>query len=234
MFQYLFLDLDDTIFDFHKAEYVAVGKTMASLGIDPTEEIRDRYRIINLAHWKMLERKERTREQIVVDRFAVLFQELGVDADAAQCAEQYAENLSRQHDLLPGAKEALEILGKKYRLFLASNGTGWVQVRRMKDANIGHYFEKAFISEEIGENKPDAAFFRRSFSQIPDFDPAKALMVGDSLTSDILGANNAGIASCWVNPKHKPRQPGISVDYEISALSELYPLLETLPVHACE
>lgn len=234
MFEYLFIDLDDTIFDFHKAEYVAVGQLMASLGIDPTAEVRERYHIINLAHWGMLERKERTREQIVVDRFAVFFRELGVEADAAECANRYAENLSMQHELLPGAEKALEALSKKYRLFLASNGTGWVQKRRMKAANISHYFEKSFISEELGENKPDAAFFRRAFAEIPGFDPAKALMVGDSLSSDMLGANNAGIASCWVNPRHNPRQPDIPVDYEIRSLTELYPLLETLPAPVCK
>ena len=119
-------------------------------------------------------------------------------------------------------------LSKKYRLFLASNGTASVQAGRMTSANLYRFFEKTFVSEEIGENKPSPAYFQRCFAQIPDFDPEKALMVGDSLTSDILGGKNAGIRTCWINPQHAVAPEDLRPDYEIEALSQLEGLLEEL------
>ena len=98
----------------------------------------------------------------------------------------------------------------------------------MTSANLYRFFEKCFVSEEIGHNKPSRAYFEAAFAQIPDFDPAKAMIVGDSLTSDIRGGINAGIRTCWVNPRHLPADPEIPADYEIEALSQLEALLKTL------
>ena len=90
------------------------------------------------------------------------------------------------------------------------------------------FFEQVFVSQELGHNKPSKAYFDAAFAQIPGFDPAKALMVGDSLTSDILGGINAGIKTVWVNPAHAPARPDIVPDFEIEALSQLEALLQTL------
>ena len=228
MVEFLFLDLDDTILDFHKAERIAVSKTFRAFGIEPTDEVLERYKAINIAHWKMLERGELTRAEVLVNRFRALFEEYRVVCNATAVARSYEANLSTGHFFLPGAEEAVEHLSKKYRLYLASNGTAKVQAGRMTSANLYRFFEKVFVSEEIGHNKPSKDYFEAAFAQIPGFDPARAMMVGDSLTSDILGGINAGIRTCWVNPKHLPADPEISADYEIEALSQLEALLETL------
>ena len=154
MFEFLFLDLDETILDFHRAERIAVGKTLAAFGVDPTDAVCARYSEINKLHWQMLERGELTRRQVVVGRFAMLFRELGKEADPEACAERYEEFLSIGHYFLPGALEALQILSKKYRLYLASNGTAKVQAGRLKSAGIAPYFEKIFVSQEVGADKP--------------------------------------------------------------------------------
>jgi 2-haloacid dehalogenase len=228
MLEFLFLDLDDTILDFHKAEYIAIGKTLDSFGLTPTDEVRARYSVINKAHWERLERKELTREEVLVGRFATLFAEYNIQADAVQCARRYEDFLSIGHYFLPMAEETLAVLSQKYRLFLASNGTAKVQAGRLQSANISLYFEKIFVSQEIGANKPSIEYFSRCFATIPDFDPKKAMMVGDSLTSDILGGKNAGITTCWVNPIHKNAPAGIVPDYEIEYFHQLPALLETL------
>ena len=228
MIEYLFLDLDDTILDFHKAERIALSKTIADFGVEPTEHVLHRYHLINKAHWERLERGELTREQVLVGRFQSLFEELGVAVDADACTAAYAENLSIGHYFLPGAEEAVAQLSKKYRLFLASNGTASVQHGRMTSANLYRYFEKVFISQEIGANKPSMKYFDGCFAQIPNFDPKKAMIVGDSLTSDIQGGINAGIATCWVNPNHLPGREDIRPDYEIEALPQLEALLEAI------
>lgn len=228
MIEYLFLDLDDTILDFHKAEHIAIAKTFLDFGMEPTQTVLDRYSQINILHWQMLERGEMSREDVLVKRFEALFGEYGVAADAAAVAKTYERYLSIGHYFMPGAEEAVEALAKKYRLFLASNGSAAVQEGRMTSANLYRFFEKVFVSQDIGHNKPSKAYFDACFAQIPGFDRSRAMMVGDSLTSDIRGGNNAGILTCWVNPKHSPKDPEIRVDYEIEALSQLEALLETL------
>ena len=228
MFEFLFLDLDDTILDFQKAEHIALSKTLESFGLNPSEEVLKRYNLINKAHWEALERKELTREQVLVGRFQVLFTEMGIAVEPEKVARAYEHNLSIGHWFLPGAEEAVMSLHKKYKLYLASNGTASVQKGRMTSANLYRFFEKVFVSQEIGHNKPEKAYFDACFSQIPNFDKSKAIIVGDSLTSDILGGQNAGIATCWVNPHHKAGRADIRVDYEIEALSQLEDLLESL------
>ena len=228
MIEFLFLDLDDTILDFHKAETTAISKTFRSFGIEPTEEVLQRYSQINKACWHKLELGEWTREQVLVRRFELLFAEHNIVCDGIRVARAYEQNLSVGHWFLPGAKEALESLSKKYRLFLASNGTASVQKGRMTSANLYRFFEVVFVSQELGASKPSKDFFARATARIPGYDSTKAMMVGDSLTSDILGGINAGMKTCWVNPNHAPADPAIPADYEIECLAQLEALLEAL------
>ncbi len=228
MYEFLFLDLDDTILDFQKAERIALEKALRTFGVSPTDEICARYSEINKAHWQRLERKELNREQVKLGRFATLIDTLGLSVDAPACAALYEELLGQGHYFLPGAYEALSRLSQKYRLFLASNGTASVQKSRIQSAGIAPLFDDIFISQEIGADKPDKVYFDRCFSRIRGFDPERAMIVGDSLTSDIQGGQNAGIATCWINPRRLPGNPSISPNYQIESLAELYPLLEAL------
>ena len=228
MIEILFLDLDDTILDFHKAERLAIAKTLTAFDLEPTEEILNRYHHINLLHWQMLERGELTRPQVLTGRFRMLFEELGRQVDAQAVAQVYEQNLGIGHYFLPGALEAVQTLQQNYRLFLASNGTATVQHSRLTSAGLYPYFEKVFVSQELGYNKPAKAFFDACAAQIPGFAPEKAMMVGDSLSSDILGGINAGLPTCWVNPHHKPHPENITPDYQIEALSQLPELLKKI------
>ena len=228
MIEFLLLDLDDTILDFHKAERIALSKTIRDFGVEPTEAVLARYHVINKWHWEQLELGKMTRSEVLEGRFGVLFSELGVHVDQTLCARAYEKNLSNGHYFLPGAEEAVDRLSKQYRLFLVSNGTASVQKGRMTSANLYRFFEKVFVSQEIGHNKPSKAYFDACFAQIEGFDPQKAIIVGDSLTSDIQGGINAGIRTCWVNPSHDKGREDIKPDYEIEALSQLEVLLDTI------
>lgn len=228
MVEFLFLDLDDTILDFKKAEHIALQKTLRGVGIEPTEEICALYSRINVSYWERLERKELTRPQVLVGRFEELLSTLGVEADAAGCADDYARNLGIGHYFLPGAEAAVASLAKKYKLYITSNGTASVQSGRLASANISHYFEDIFISQDMGADKPAKAYFDACFARIPGIDPKKTMIVGDSLTSDIQGGKNAGILTCWINPAHKPGREDIRPDYELESLTQLETLLETL------
>ena len=228
MMEFLFLDLDDTILDFHKAEDIALSKTIRQFGLEPTREVLDRYHVINKWHWEQLELGKLTREEVLVNRFGQLFREFSVEVEPTTCARAYEKNLSQGHFFLPGAEEAVKRLHQKYRLFLASNGTATVQHGRLTSANLYQWFEKVFVSQDIGYNKPSTAYFEACFAQIPGFDKGKAMMVGDSLTSDIRGGRDAGITTVWVNAEGKTAPAELQPDYEIKALSELEALLERI------
>lgn len=228
MIEYLFLDLDDTILDFHKAERIAIARTFRDYGVEPTEAVLGRYHLINKAHWERLERRELTREQVLTGRFQTLFRELGIPVDPEAVARDYERNLAIGHYFLPGAEEAVASLYKKYPLYLASNGTAPVQKGRLTSANLYRFFREVFISQEIGFDKPSREYFNACFARIPGFDPHRAMMVGDSLTSDILGGKKNGLTTCWVNAAHAPGRPDILPDYEIPSLSQLEALLDRI------
>ena len=227
MIEFLLLDLDDTILDFHKAERIALSKTFRDFGLEPAEDVLDLYHNINKWHWEQLELGTMTRDQVLVNRFGALFEKVGMTVDPAACAKSYESNLGIGYYFLPGAEEAVKRLSERCRLFLVSNGTATVQHSRLTSAGLYPYFEQVFISQEIGYNKPEKAYFDRCFERIPGFAPEKALMVGDSLTSDIKGGINAGLKTVWVNPQHKPCGE-IRPDYIIEELCQLETLLEEL------
>lgn len=228
MFEILLIDLDDTILDFKKQEHVAIRKTLRDAGLEPTEVVCARYSQINDWHWKQLEKGTITRDEVLYGRFRVLFGEMGIDADPVATSQAYMENLGSGHYFLPGAEEAIRSLGQKYRVFLASNGTSVVQKRRIKSAGLEEMVEGIFISQDAGVNKPGKGFFDYCFAHIPDFDIQKVLMVGDSLSSDILGGQNAGIPTCWVAPKEKVCTLEKQPDYRIESITQLETLLASL------
>jgi 2-haloacid dehalogenase len=216
------------LLDFLKAESVALAKVLAREGLEATERTVARYSEINDYHWKLLEMGRLTRDEVKFKRFQVFFDEMRVKTDVEAARRFYEEQLGIGHYFMPGAVELLEALHGKYRLFIMSNGTTSVQNRRIASANIAHYFEKIFLSEAVGYNKPKKEFFDVCFAQIEGFDPEKAIILGDSLSSDILGGINAGIATCWFNPIKKAGSPAIIPDYEIETLAEFVPLLQSI------
>lgn len=229
MIKTVFLDLDDTILDFQKSERIAIRRTLSEIGIDPTEDVLKRYIEINLSCWRALELGEMTRDRVLYGRFTRLFSELGVHASPENTQRRYEKYLGMEYDFLPGGKELLEEFKKcgKYRLYMATNGIPEVQKPRIQNSGVGEYFSGIFISEEIGYSKPDVRFFERCFERIDGFKNDEAIIVGDSLSSDIKGGINAGIKTCHFNPKNKPYHD-IKPDYKINKLSELIPLLDSI------
>lgn len=228
MIKNILFDLDNTIFDFDRAERTALEQTFLLLGIEPTGEKMKRYSEINDKHWKMLEQGEITRAQVLTGRFQMLFQELGENCSPDTAWKTYETLLRQQHFFIEGALELLEQLHQKYDLYIVSNGTASVQEQRIADAKIAPYFKKIFISQTIGVNKPAKEFFERCFMEIPDFNREETIVIGDSLTSDIQGGNNAGIFTCWYNPKKQPLVQNIKVDFQIENLSQVILVLEQI------
>lgn len=228
MIRNVLFDLDDTLLDFHRAEAEAIRHTLREFGINPTDETVALYSKINRSCWAKLETGEYTREEVLHRRFDILFQTLGVEGDAHETQKLYEYRLSLGAYYLDGAENLLDELFGKYRLYLATNGIVNVQSRRIKDSGIGKYFDGIFVSERIGYNKPDKRFFECAFLEIPDFKLEETVIIGDTLTSDILGGINAGIKTVYFNPKNRKNDTGITPDYEIGTLADLTELLKTM------
>ena len=228
MLTHIFFDLDNTLLDFDRGEAHALSRAFRQFGIDPTPAVLARYHDINLRQWELLEEGKLTKDQVLTRRFDLLFAELGVSCVSQAVCDLYESFLAEEHDFIPGALELLGALSPRYSLHLATNGASAVQRRRLADAGILTYFQNIFISEEVGFHKPSPAFFLACFAAIPGFDHTSALMVGDSLTSDIRGGRNAGLRTCWFDHLGRPYRPDILPDYTVAALDQLPALLDTL------
>ena len=228
MIRNVLLDLDDTLLDFHRAEAEAIRHTMSEIGIEPTDDNVALYSRINRSCWAKLETGEYTRDEVLHRRFDMLFEALGVEGDSHATQKLYEYRLSLGAYYLDGAKELLDSLHGRYKLYLATNGIISVQTRRIKDSGIGKYFDDIFVSEKIGYNKPDKRFFDFAFSKIHDFSHEETVIIGDTLTSDIKGGLDAGIKTVFFNPNGRKNDTGITPHYEIKALSELLKLIETM------
>lgn len=226
MIKNLFLDIDDTIFDFKSSEALAIKEVMSSRGVLPTDENVSLYSKINLSYWKRLEKGELKREEILTLRFSDFFSRLGISVSGDEVQRQYADTLSRSCIFLDGAREAVSLLKKEgYRLFALTNGTADVQRGRIAISGIEGLFEKIFISELIGYDKPSRNFFEYCLKEAGIGNRKTVLMVGDSPTSDIAGGKGAGLLTCYVNTR------GVNdstADYEIRSISELSELLERI------
>ena len=218
----ILFDADDTLFDFKRSEHEAVKDVLSLVGLPDTDEIIAKYSEINKGYWKMLERGEITKKDLFIARWKSFldFYKL-TDVDAKMIANHYLTQLSQKCYLLDGSEELCEKLCGKFRLFIVTNGYAIVQHGRFDKSTIRKYFEDMFISEEMGAEKPTKEYFDAVFSEIPDFDPQKSIIIGDSLSSDIKGGINAGIDTCWYNPEGKDAPVGMNITYVISKLSEI-------------
>ena len=228
MIKNVLFDLDDTILDFGKAERDALSRAFTEKGIEPTDELLSRYSVINEEHWKRLEREEISRDEVKYGRFRQLFDEYGIAVSPVETADLYEEFLSHGHYFIDGAEALLSSLSEKYRLYLVSNGTYSVQEGRLASSGIEKYFKGIFISEKVGYEKPKKEFFDVCFSHIPDFSKEETVIIGDSLTSDMLGGKNAGIKTVWFNRKGKTNTTDMTFDSTATSLFEIEDIIKNL------
>jgi 2-haloacid dehalogenase len=224
-FQTLLFDADNTLFDFTACERAALDLAFKHHGYPIDDEIRKLYEEINVGLWKKYEQGLMDRKSVIYSRFGLLFRELGISDDGIGFEDVYQDLLGQQHVIIPEAPEVIDYLFRKYDLYIVTNGVTATQLRRLKDSGLDQYMQKIFVSEETGYQKPWKEYFDYCFDRIPQFDPEKALIIGDSLSSDIKGGNNAGIKTCWYNPGKEHNTLDLSIDYEISNLKELYKFL---------
>ncbi len=202
-YKYILFDADETLLDFHRSEAEAISETMAAYGIQPTKENIELYSQINDGLWKRLERGEIEKSVLLYHRFELLLEALGVTADAKKMARCYMEKLSAKGYVLAGAEQMCRELFGKARLYIVTNGVEFIQRGRYAVCGIDRYFDDVFISDVIGHQKPSVKYFEYVAEHIEGFDRAAAVIVGDSLTSDMKGGIGYGIDTVWFNPKGK-------------------------------
>lgn len=195
-FEIVLVDADDTIFDFKKAEYHAFKKTLNSFGKDCTDEEVEIYSAINIKHWKDLEKGVIDRETLKVHRFQEWFDYMGFDIDAKAFNNIYAPSLGNYSFLIDGAEEFLKKLSSICDVYIVTNGLTETQTRRFVSSSVKEFVKGIYISEAIGYSKPDKKFFDYCIDEIGESDRSKYIIIGDSLTSDMQGGKNAGIATC--------------------------------------
>lgn len=228
MFDFLLFDADGTLFDFDRAEAVAVRETLASFGLPHDDATVARYHKINASLWHELELRHVTRPQLLVERFARLLASFAgehPEPDPAEINARYGQNLGEQAFLFDGAEALCRRLCRQKKLYLVTNGNTYTQRKRLALSGIADCFADVFISEEVGYDKPSAAYFDYVANAVPGFDRKRAVIVGDSLSSDICGGNNAGIHTVWYNPEHKPNNTAYICDDTVENYEQLYPIL---------
>ena len=222
--KYIFLlfDLDHTLLDFDAAEDIALTQLLEEEGVEDIQTYKDYYVPMNKALWKDLEQKKITKAELINTRFEKLFAHFGIEKDGSYLAERYQFFLSKQGQTYLGVEDLLRNLIKQgYELYAATNGITYIQTGRLEQSGIKPYFKEIFISEQLHTQKPDALFYEKIGQQIAGFSKEKTLMIGDSLTADIQGGNNAGIDTIWYNPHHLENKTQAQPTYEVHSYKDL-------------
>lgn len=223
MYKYLLWDIDGTVLNFLAAEAHAIRFLFKkyNLGVCDDEKLK-LYSGINKKYWGMLERNALTKPEILIGRFREFFDIIGADTSIAESFNKdYQVTLGDYVEFIDHAKEALLSQKGKCVLAAVTNGTKIAQEKKLRMSGLDQIFDAIFISENVGFEKPNKEFFDHVFASLGITDKSEVLIIGDSLTSDILGGVNAGIDTCWFNPMHKSKSLDIPVTYEIDDLCKL-------------
>ena len=228
MISTILLDVDGTLLDFIAAEKAAIKTLFGEFNLGQcSDEMIKRYSEINKTYWQRLERGEITKQEVLVGRFKEFFKSEGIDISVVE--EFNSLYQLRLGDTIVYHDDSLEIIKSlqgRVRQYVVSNGTVEAQSKKLRLSGLGELVDGIFLSEHIGVEKPNLEFFDKVLEEIKPADRSSILIVGDSLTSDIQGGNNAGIVTCWYNPLGDKAPDKYRIDYEISDLHQIYEIIE--------
>lgn len=223
----ILLDFDDTLVDFYDAEDKAFHNMAKHYHHYPTAEDFQFFKQINQAHQEAFQKNKLTKDEVLSHRFIEYFNHYGIEVDGKQADVTFRDELAKapiKH--FDSTLETIDRLAQNNKLYIVTNGVTDTQKRRIAQLQFKDIFDGVFISEETGYQKPMIEFFDYVFEKIGKDKRKSTIIVGDSLTSDVLGGKNAGIATCWFNVRNKKNNSGINPDYEIKSLRELVDLIE--------
>ena len=220
-------DIDGTLLNFRESEKAAIRRCFGIFGMgECTDAMISDYSAINDRYWKLLEAGKMTKHEILTGRFTEFFSNHGLDTSIVEAFnDEYQYRLSDTVVFCDGAPDVLLSLKGKYIQCAASNGTKVAQARKLEKSGMDRIFDHIYISEDIGYEKPRKEFFDRVLSDLAPVAPGEMMMVGDSLTSDMRGAFDCGLVTCWYDPGGIPNTTDIKLDHVISHLSEVPEIL---------
>jgi 2-haloacid dehalogenase len=221
MYDIVLIDMDDTIIDFEKNEKGALQQAMDLNQIEFTSELYEIYKLINHELWNSFEKGIYNKNEILTLRFDLLFAQTGIYGDAAQVNHDYLVSMGNHIVFEPGAIELLEALHGKTKLIIVTNGAQLAQDIKLENAGIKKYFDEIFISDAVGYHKPDPNFFKAVEKKVGIFDKNRTLILGDGLTSDMLGGATYGIHTCWYNKKGLDLPKEFTPTYVVQQLDEV-------------
>lgn len=227
-YRFLLLDADGTLLDFDQDMLHAFQATyQACFGSQRpySPQLLEQYEACNNRWWAKLERGECTKPQLYKGRFVDFLEETGLSGEPEEINRAYFENLGQGGALLPGALELVRDLSEKYLLYIVTNGNAVSQRTRLEHSGLLPYVKDVFVSEDAGAAKPDPRYFDYVFSRIPGFEKEKAMLIGDSLTSDMRGAQNGGIDGLWYCPLGGEAPEDLSIPYRAESFEAIRELL---------
>jgi len=221
-YKILLFDLDDTLLDFGANETDSLTKLFQQHGYTFSEELFQVYNSVNKQLWAEYENGKIVLEDVLNSRFSQTMLRLGQVVDGIEWENEYRELLGNGSQHMEGALEVCQSLSASHRLFVVTNGITRTQIKRLQQSGLYDFFEDIFDSQSIGYQKPSKEFFDYVMSHIKDFNKREALIIGDSLNTDIKGGLLAGIDTCWMNRAAKKGSADIQSTYTITSLVELY------------
>ncbi len=233
-FDTILWDVDQTLLDFKKSESYAVRYCFQKFGKEASDETVAVYSAINENFWKRIEKGEINKKEALVERFRTLFRKIGeMDIEAEDFQKEYADALGSVYYFQDDSYNLLKRLKGTCRQYLVTNGVTFTQMKKLRLSGLDKLADGIFVSEQIGVPKPQKDFFERCFLEIPGFLRERTIIVGDSLSSDMKGGNNAGIATCWYNPAGLENRSDARIDYEIKDLRQIWDVLGYKPDEKC-
>ncbi len=227
----VFIDIDNTILSFDEYVKVAMREGFEKFGLREYEKwMFGIFLSVNSQLWRAIEKKELNLEGLRQVRWKLIFDKLDIDFDAVVFEDYFRECLRESAIPVDGAYEMLDYLSGKYTLCAASNGPSNQQIHRLAIGNMLDCFEAVYVSEDMGASKPSEKFFERAFIDLSDrlgeeIKPEESLIIGDSITADMVGGAQFGMKTCWYN-RHKAQPPKkVDLDYIVTSLHEVKKIL---------
>ncbi len=225
MIKNILIDVDDTLLDFDKCSEEAMRSAMQEANIVYRDGMMNVFHPINNSLWKCIEQGSLTVAGLYEIRWNCVFDAMGIDYDGVAFEKRFLHYLHDSAVPVDGAKELLEHLNGKYKLYVASNAPYEQQCKRLAKAGMLHYFEGIFASESLSVSKPQKEFFRLCLEGMGNALPEETAIIGDSLSSDIKGGANSGLYTCWLNRKGKQPVEDVNINIIVNSLKELISVL---------
>lgn len=215
------LDIDNTLIDFNECARDSIIKIFNDFNLPYCNNIFETFIRENIKIWKRLENGEITKTYLRANRWNIILEKLNIVFDGSLIEELFEKSIAESAYEVQGAKELLEYLSKKHQLCVVSNGFRAVQENRLNISGFRKYFNKMFFSEDIGISKPQKEFFDYCFNSLNNPPKEDVILIGDSLSADILGGINYNIKTIWFNKNNETCPDNIKPTYIVRALTEI-------------